>query len=172
MENKKFYWLKLKKDFFKRHDITIIEGMPDGTQVCLFYLKLMLESIDHEGNLRFSETKPYTPKMLSAVFKMNEEIVKTALKVLEDFELVKITEDGTIVVEKVMSMVGYESEWAKKKAEWREKKDKERTTEDNVLKMSSECPRNVRGMLREQRWILVFDAFFRQKIKKQLVFPS
>lgn len=25
MSEKKFYWLKLKKDFFKRHDIKIIE---------------------------------------------------------------------------------------------------------------------------------------------------
>ena len=47
MEGKKFYWLKLKRDFFKRHDIRIIEELPNGEKVILFYLKLMLESIDH-----------------------------------------------------------------------------------------------------------------------------
>ena len=142
MESKKFYWLKLKRDFFKRHDVFAIEGMPEGERIVLFYLKLMLESIDHEGQLRFSESKPYTPELLSSIFRMDIELVRTALKILEDFELIRIAEDGTIIVEKLMSMVVYETEWAKKKAEWREKKDKLRTTEgqdeDNVLEMSSE----------------------------------
>ena len=139
MDNKKFYWLKLKKDFFKRHDILIIESMPNGNLICHFYLKLIVESIDHEGELRFSENKPYTPEMLSSVFRMDVEIVKLALKTLQDFELVKVTEDGTIIVEKLSSMVGYESEWARKKAEWRQDKDKTRTKKDIVL----ECPQNV-----------------------------
>ena len=49
MSNKKYYWLKLKKDFFKRHDIQIIENMPNGKDYVLFYLKLLVESVDHEG---------------------------------------------------------------------------------------------------------------------------
>ena len=28
--DKRYYWLKLKRDFFKRHDIRIIEEMPNG----------------------------------------------------------------------------------------------------------------------------------------------
>lgn len=151
-ESKKFYWLKLKRDFFKRHDILIIEGMPNGRLIVLFYLKLMLESIDHEGELRYSKTKPYTPEMLASLFSMDVETVKSALKVLEDFELVRIEKDRTIIVEKLMSMVGYETDWAKKKAEWRESKrqveDTERTTEgqveDKPRTMSSKCPDNVR----------------------------
>ncbi len=45
--NKKFYWLKLNKDFFKRHDIRIIEDMENGKEYVLFYMKLLLESVDH-----------------------------------------------------------------------------------------------------------------------------
>ena len=41
MADKKYYWLKLKKDFFKRHDIQIIENMPNGKDYVLFYLKLL-----------------------------------------------------------------------------------------------------------------------------------
>ena len=47
-ETKKYYWLKLKRDFFKRHDMRIIEVMPNGKDYILFYLKMLLESIDHE----------------------------------------------------------------------------------------------------------------------------
>ena len=140
MESKKFYWLKLKRDFFKRHDIRIIEDMPEGEQIVLFYLKLMLESVDHEGELRFSETKPYTPEMLSSIFRVDVELVHTALKTLEDFELIRIEEDGTIVVEKLMSMVGYETDWARQKAEWREQ---QRQAEDSERTKSGQCPDNV-----------------------------
>ena len=45
----KFYWLKLDKDFFKRHDIKIIESMPNGKDYILFYLKLLCESLDHDA---------------------------------------------------------------------------------------------------------------------------
>ena len=51
----RYYWLKLKRDFFKRHDIKIVEQMPNGKDYILFYLKLLCESVDHEGNLRFSD---------------------------------------------------------------------------------------------------------------------
>ena len=39
MADKKYYWLKLKRDFFKRHDIRIIEEMPNGKEYLLFYNK-------------------------------------------------------------------------------------------------------------------------------------
>ena len=58
MADKKFYWLKLKRDFFKRHDIRIIESMPNGKDYILFYLKMLLESIDHEGEQRVSDAIP------------------------------------------------------------------------------------------------------------------
>ena len=45
MSEKKFYWLKLKKDFFKRHDIKIIEDMENGKDYILFYLKLDRKSV-------------------------------------------------------------------------------------------------------------------------------
>ena len=70
MDNK-YYWLKLKRDFFKRHDIRIIEEMPNGKDYLLFYLKLLCESVDHEGNLRFSEQVPYNVEMLSIVTNTN-----------------------------------------------------------------------------------------------------
>jgi predicted phage replisome organizer len=69
----KFYWLKLDKDFFKRHDIKIIEAMPNGKDYILFYLKLLCESIDHNGSLRFSENIPYNEEMLSII--TNKRIV-------------------------------------------------------------------------------------------------
>ena len=70
-QKKRFYWLKLKRDFFKRHDIRIIESMPNGKEYILFYLKLLCESVDHDGNLRFSDQIPYSEDMLSTITDTN-----------------------------------------------------------------------------------------------------
>lgn len=136
-ENKKFYWLKLKRDFFKRHDIQVIENMPNGKDYVLFYLKLLLESIDHEGELRFSETIPYDENMLSAVTNTNVDIVRTALKIFSELGMIELWEDRTLYMREVQKMLGSETSWAEKKRLYRESRkalpeDISRTIEDNV----------------------------------------
>jgi predicted phage replisome organizer len=140
MSEKKYYWLKLKRDFFKRHDIRILESMPNGKEIVLFYLKMLTESIDHEGKLRFSDTVPYTPKMLSVITNTDEEIVEDAITALIDLELMDILLDGTYILKETQDMIGFETEWAKKKRQYRESikteegqvEDKPRTKKDNV----------------------------------------
>lgn len=106
MAEKRFYWLKLKRDFFKRHDIRIIESLPNGKDYVLFYLKLLVESIDHEGSLRFSDTIPYNAEMLATITDTNIDIVRTAMKVFSDFGMVDVLEDETIYMTEVQRMIG------------------------------------------------------------------
>ena len=86
---KKFYWLKLSRDFFKRHDIRIIESQENGKDYILFYLKLLVESIDHEGQLRFSDTVPYDEKMLEKVIDI-EDLVSTMIEKEKDYVSYKV----------------------------------------------------------------------------------
>jgi len=103
----KLYWLKLMKDFFKRHDSRIIESA--GTECMLFYLKLLCESLDHSGKLRFSDELPYDNAMLAVVTNTSVETVDKAMKVLEKLKLLEIQEDGTIFMTKVQDMTGSET---------------------------------------------------------------
>jgi predicted phage replisome organizer len=132
-ETKKYYWLKLKRDFFKRHDIRIIEEMPNGKDYILFYLKLLLESIDHEGSLRFSDTIPYNEQMLSVVTNTNIDIVRSAMKLFIELNMMSVFDDLTIYMNEVDKLIGSETEWAKKKR-------LQRAKEDNVPQLSSKCP--------------------------------
>ena len=132
-ENGKFYWLKLKRDFFKRHDIRIIEEMPNGKDYILFYLKLLLESIDHEGSLRFSDTIPYNEQMLAVVTNTNIDIVRSAMKLFIELNMMSVFDDQTIYMNEVDKLIGSETKWA-------EKKRLQRAKEDNVHLLSSECP--------------------------------
>lgn len=114
MSEKKFYWLKLKKDFFKRHDIKIIEDMENGKDYILFYLKLLCESLDHNGSLRFSDTIPYNEKMLSTITGTNIDIVRSAMKVFTSLEMIEILDDQTIYMREVEKMIGGETDSAER----------------------------------------------------------
>lgn len=120
MNDKKFYWLKLKRDFFKRHDVRILEGMENGHEMVLTYIKMLCESIDHEGKLRFNEDYAYTPSMLATLFDTTEEKMKSFLDILRKLQLLTIDDDGTIFLTKFNDFVGYESDAAVKKRKQRE----------------------------------------------------
>lgn len=111
-EGKKFYWLKLKRDFFKRHDIFIMDCLPNGKEVVLLYIKLLVESIDHGGRLRFNDNIPYTPQMLASLFRMTEENMNSALETMKDLGLMEIEPDGTIVMTKFNDFVGCDTQSA------------------------------------------------------------
>ena len=106
MGDKKYYWLKLKRDFFKRHDIRIIEEMPNGKEYLLFYLKLLVESIDHEGELRFSDTVPYNEQMLSVITNTNIDVVRSAMKLFIELKMIDVQDDATIYMAEVNKMIG------------------------------------------------------------------
>ena len=107
-DEKRFYWLKLRRDFFKRHDVSIIEDMDNGKDYLIFYLKLLCESIDHDGNLRFSNEIPYTDKMLASVTKTNVDIVRSALKIFTELDMIEVREDKTIYMTELPKMLGSE----------------------------------------------------------------
>ena len=102
----RYFWLKMRRDFFKRHDIRIIEASPDGDKLLLFYLKLLTESVDHDGALRYSASKPYTPEMLATITNTTAEFAAQALEVLADLELIKDEPDGTITLPHAVEMIG------------------------------------------------------------------
>ncbi len=139
-ETKRYYWLKLKKDFFKRHDIRIIESMPNGKDYVLFYLKLLVESVDHEGALRFSDTIPYNVNMLATITNTNTDIVRGAMDVFKQLGLIEILDDETIFMAETQKMLGTETYWAEQKR----RKRMELSESEDVLKLEiGQCPMNV-----------------------------
>lgn len=102
----RYYWLKLKRDFFKRHDIRIIESMPNGKEYILFYLKLLCESVDHDGHLRFNDQIPYSEDMLSTITDTNVDIVRSAIKIFTQLGMMDIFDDGTLFMSEVERMIG------------------------------------------------------------------
>ena len=94
-ETKRSYWIKLNKGFFDKDEIRIIEGMPGGKDFLLFYLKLLLEAVDKDGKLRFSDVLPYSEEMLAAITHTDVMVVKGAVRLFQQLKLVEVWDDGT-----------------------------------------------------------------------------
>ena len=134
---KRFYWLKLKKNFFQQHQIKVLKSLPNGRLYALIYLELMAESTSHEGELRYSKMLPYDIVTLSAVIDEDKDNVEKAIETLINLELVEILDDGTIYLNEVKRMVdsAVDNDNANRQRRFREKqKAKELECYDSVTK--------------------------------------
>ena len=134
--SKKYFWLQLKDDFFEQEEIKLIESMDNGKDYIIFYLKILLKSVENAGYLMFKNLVPYNSKMLSTITNTNIDIIEKAIKIFESFGLINILDDDTIYLTEVEKMVGSETKWA-------DYKRKQRTPKklDNVQKKSKACPK-------------------------------
>ena len=67
MNDKKYYWMKTKQDFYDRDEIRYIENMKNGDTIIKLYQKLCLTSLNKDGKLIFqlgSKIIPYTEEQL------------------------------------------------------------------------------------------------------------
>ncbi|MCX8075224.1 MAG: phage replisome organizer N-terminal domain-containing protein [Clostridia bacterium] len=118
-ENKKFYWLKLKDDFFNTTEIKIMKGLPNGKDYIILLLQLRLLSINHDGLLQYNEYIPYDINTLASLTDTNIDIVRTGIKLFEEMKLLSILDNGTFFMQKVNELVGSETKWAEYKREKR-----------------------------------------------------
>ena len=132
----RYYWLKLNKDFFKRHEVRIIEYMPNGKDYILFYLKLLVESVTHEGNLRFSDAIPYNEQMLATITNTNIDIVKSAMQIFVELKMIEILDDQTVFMAEVAEMIGSETDSAHRVREHRERKALQCNAEVTLMKQN------------------------------------
>ena len=88
---KKYYWMKLKEDFFDDDAMEWLEEQPKGKEYALFYLKLCLKSLKTNGLLiRTVGTLlvPYDMKKLAEITKTDFDTVVVAMELLKNIGLV------------------------------------------------------------------------------------
>lgn len=119
-QTKRFYWLKLKDNFFDREEIQLIESLPNGKEYVLILLKFMMKAINSEGRLVVKDVIPYNPQMLATVTHSNVDTVRSAIDIFIKFGLMNTLDDGTLYMNEVQALLGSETEFAAKKREYRQ----------------------------------------------------
>ena len=115
MQNKRYYWLKLKNDFFEGDEINWLEEQENGAVYILFYLKLCLWSLRSDGVLMRRGGKmeiPYDTKKLAEITGTPLPAAETAMALLTSAGLVEVQENGALFMPQMEDMTVSEKERA------------------------------------------------------------
>jgi predicted phage replisome organizer len=137
-ESKKYYWLKLKSDFFDDDTIKFIEEQENGIKYSNFYLKLCLKSLKTDGKLirLVGETLiPYDINSLSKLTGVDFDTVRSAMQLFESIGLIKVLESGEIYLSQIDELIGSETDKAQMMRRLRAER---KITGNNVTQMLPE----------------------------------
>ena len=120
-DNKKYYYLKLKDNFYNNEDIKLLESMKNGYEYSSLYLKLCLLSLKGEGRLLYKNRIPYRPEMISTITGHSLEVVNYAIPIFQEIGLMNILDNGTIFIDDMQTLIGSSSTEGERKAKYRQK---------------------------------------------------
>ncbi len=124
--NRKYYYLKLREDFFERDEIVILESMPDGFLYSNILMKLYLRSLKDAGRLMFKGVIPYTPDVLATLTRHPVGIVEKAVEIYKQLGLVEVLDNGAMFMLDVENFVGTSSTEADRVRAYRARIEQER----------------------------------------------
>lgn len=129
MANKRFYWIKLKTDFFNQETIDFLMGQKNGCQYIVLYQMLCLMTANNEGKLCSNIGELIVPYDVDKIARdtryFDFDTVTVALGLFKRIGLIYEEDDGVLKISNIDTMVGSESKWAEKKRLQREKKKKQ-----------------------------------------------
>ena len=114
-DNKRYYYLKLKEDFFESDEAVVLESMPDGYIYSNILLKLYLRSLKNDGFLMFNNLIPYNSQMLATITRHQVGTIEKAVKIFKDLQLIDILDNGAIYMTNIKNFVGKSSTDADRK---------------------------------------------------------
>ena len=128
-DNKKYYYLKLKDNFFDNDAMIVMESMQDGYKYSNILLKLYLRSLKDEGKLMFNNRIPYNSRILAQVTRHSVGDVEKAIEVFRELDLIEVLDNGAIYITDIQNFIGTSSTEADRIREYRRRieEDKEET---------------------------------------------
>ena len=145
---KRYYWLKLKEDFFEDDTMAWIEEQEHGKDYVLFYLKLCLKSIKNDGRLIRTVGNmliPYDLKKLAEITRTDLDTAMVAMQLFQKVGLLKLVKGDEILLTKIQEMIGSETTDAAAKRNSRNQKALSNDYDHN-RNLSRNCPDNVRTL--------------------------
>lgn len=143
-DNKKYYYLRLKDNFFDSDELKILESMKDGYLYSNILLKLYLRSLKNDGKLVVNDRIPYNAEMLASVTGHQIGTVKQALSIFKDLGLIDVLENGAIYMLDIQNFIGRGSSEADRKREYRQRIETDRTkVQTKVREISEKSPPEI-----------------------------
>lgn len=120
-EPKRYFWLKLHKDFFQRKEIKRLRKIAGGDTYTIIYLKMLLRSIMNEGKLYFDGLEADFAAELALDLDESEENVQITITYLLNSGLLEMRSDDEYYLPDTKNSTGCETAVAARVRRHREK---------------------------------------------------
>lgn len=125
-DTQKYYYMRLKDDYFNSPDQIYLENLPNGYLYSNILLKLYLLSLKDNGRLMFRERIPYSVEMIASVTRHTAGTVKQALEAFESLGLIEVLDTGAMYMNDIQNFIGKSSTEADRKRDQRARMDSEK----------------------------------------------
>ena len=142
---KRYYWLKLKEDFFEQRVIKKLRKIAGGDTYTIIYLKLQLLAMKNDGKLVFENVEEDFASEMALELDEDIENVRVTLMYLEKNNLIETISDEEYFLPEVLAVTGSETASAIRVREHREKKKALQcnnnviTKKQDVIEVKQEC---------------------------------
>ena len=123
--NKKYFYMRLKEDFFRSTELIAVESMPNGYLYSNILLKLYLLSLRGNGRI-MAGTIPYSPEMIARATGHDCETVNDAIAIFSDVGLIEKLDSGAIYMLDIQNFIGESSTEADRQRDYQRKIKEER----------------------------------------------
>lgn len=133
---KRYYWLKLPKDFFEDKAIKRLRQIAGGDTYTIIYLKMLLKSMEDDGKLFYEGIEDTICDEIALDINESADDVQVTISYLEKKGLLIVT-DSEVELTRLTEMVGSETDKAELMRKLRNKEKGNNVTEisNNVTKV-------------------------------------
>jgi len=169
--SKRFFWLKLKTNFFNQPRLKKLRRMQDGDRLLLIYIKILLLSVPTDGKVIFEGLEDSLAEELALALDEDPSDVRTVLDFLGKFDLIEEVAENEYVLPEAVNSIGSETDSAERMRKLRSKQasqcDSDVQTCDTDIDIEPEIEQ-IRGdqdcTLCPPAWVDVHEFFFEKKI--------
>lgn len=96
---RRYYWYKLKNDFFSQITIKKMRRSKNGDTKVIIYLKMILITIDKDGYIEFQGVEDNICDEIAIALDEDPDIVKETVEQLKDMRLIEMSEEDYFLPE-------------------------------------------------------------------------
>lgn len=135
----KYYYLKIKENFFDTEDMKLLESLDNGYLYSNILMKMYLLSLKNGGKLMYKDKIPYNSKMLSTILNHNVDILDKAIQIFQELNMIEVLDSGAIFMLDIQNYIGKSSDEADRIRQYRNKIS---TEKNDLLQMYDKCTTN------------------------------
>ncbi len=168
-ENKRYYWLKLKKDFFDGKMIKILRTFEKGDKLILIFLKLELFSLENDGYIYYEHMLPTFEQELSVAIDEDASLVKEAFGVLLRFGAIKKVDENKYYISALEDCIGSETNAAQR---MRKKRQNSELTNEQCSLSGEHCSPEIEIEIEKEKEKDIEKELYQEKKRGASSFPA